>query len=673
MRFRYSGIRSVFLLFLAFGIHEAYARDISGKDTILISQYLNKGRKVHYTNPDSALYYYQAAFNPGLNYEIKALSTVSDLEKAYYTLVINALNYSGNIFYYRDEYKRAEYYYQRSLDISRAAGLPGFTGLALFDIGYIRYVNNDFISAGDLFEQSYLTFKETGDNMGKYDALHAKALTHKRRGNYEKSDSCFRECLLIAELFADSLMISDIYINLGILLCEQGKLEEGAGLFETALEYYLRIGNQKAVSLALLNMGVVMKLVNEYDKALEYITKSTDIEELLQHKSQLAVRYYNLADLYFEMGLNSKAKEYCLKLESVANEIGSRPFLAECNFLMGKNHYTDNDYKKAGALFATASDSAMKSGNLSLLANIRLWQAKVFLMEGNHSQTVGFAREAYDLAHTLNQPYLKKDAALLLSEGFEKMGNFADALNWYKKYLSHSDSINHLEQSKAINRMVAQYDFAQKEKENEILRNKASYQEQKIKNRNIVSVASVAGLVLCAIILVLMIKRSRDARLLYSHREMLNIQHLHEIEDELEGKNRELASKMLFLNQKNELITRLIKRLQELKDSTRPSAEEIVSIVNELKVDMPQSSWREFETQFIKVHPAFYERLGTKHPELTSWEQRICAFLRMNLNTREIASITGRSHKSIEVARSRIRQKLKLQRTGNLNSYLSSV
>lgn len=85
------------------------------------------------------------------------------------------------------------------------------------------------------------------------------------------------------------------------------------------------------------------------------------------------------------------------------------------------------------------------------------------------------------------------------------------------------------------------------------------------------------------------------------------------------------------------------------------------------------NNWKEFETQFVQVHPDFYKRLFEKYPDLTSYEQRICAFLRMNLNTKEISSITGRSAKSIEVTRSRIRKKLNLSRRSNLSSFLASV
>jgi len=487
------------------------------------------------------------------------------------------------------------------------------------------------------------------------------------------ADSCYLECLVIAGELSDSVMISDIKINLGVLLCEQGKLEEGILLFEQALKYYEQIGLDQAVSTALLNIGVVLKMVQEYDKALDYIRRSTALEESRQQKSQLAVRYYNMADLYMEMGRNDKAFEYCRKLQAVANEIGARPFVAECNFLLGKYYFLEKDYGKAGQYFSRASDSAARSNHKPLMANAWLWRAKSSLRQGNYSDAMDKALKSYSLSKEMNQVSLQKEASMVISEVHEKTGNDREALKWHKVFLAHSDTLSHFDQQKEINRIEARYNYEKKEKENELLRNKTYLQEQQIRNRNLVAIASVSGIIMSIVIIILLIKRSRDTRQLYEQQQMLSIQHLREIESELDGKKRELASKMMFLNQKNDLIGRIMEKLKDIQQSSDFSPEELNDVVSELRVESPQSNWREFEVQFTQVHPDFYKKLYERHPELTSYEQRICAFLRMNLNTKEISAITGRSAKSIEVTRSRIRTKLRLSRNDNLSSFLAAI
>ena len=68
--------------------------------------------------------------------------------------------------------------------------------------------------------------------------------------------------------------------------------------------------------------------------------------------------------------------------------------------------------------------------------------------------------------------------------------------------------------------------------------------------------------------------------------------------------------------------------------------------------------WEEFEYRFQNVHEEFYQNLKKKFPDLTPAEIKLAAFLRLNMNTKEIASITNQSVNSLETARYRLRKKL---------------
>jgi tetratricopeptide (TPR) repeat protein len=643
-------------------------------DTSKFKQILKKGNSIRKSHPDSALFYYQLILDDFNSNGPKLIPEhPTDLEKNYFETVINAANQTGNIYYYRDEYSRAETYYRQSLEIAKQAGLKNFIGKALFDIGYIRYMNNEFLDAGQLFKESFALYTETGDLPGMYSTLNACGLSDKHLGNLDVADSCFNKALTIARKLNDSVLISDIKIHLGILYCEQEKLEEGIILFKEALDFYEKTGNKDAISDALLNIGVVMKMVGENEKALAYIRESTQIEELSQVKSQLVIRYYHLADLYLQMKNNEKAFEFCKKTLTVAEEIASKPFVADCNYLMGKYYFNEKKYKDAISYFATALQTAEKSDDKTLITNIYEWSANAYVQLGEYKKATTYAQHAYNEANDLRMTRNQKEVAHTLVKIYEKTGNIQKALHWFEIYHNISDSINYFDQQKEIKRIEARYNYEKKERENELLRNKTSLQEQKLKNRSVTLFAMLLAIILSIVVIILLIYRIKYNRARSRQQQTETLKKLESLSDALEGKDRELTSKMMFLNQKNELIGRIISQLQELQDTPDAHYSEIHALVNELRSDSNQSNWKEFETQFVQVHPDFYKRLFEKYPSLTSYEQRICAFLRMNLNTKEISNITGRSAKSIEVTRSRIRKKLKLPRKSNLSSFLASV
>jgi hypothetical protein len=84
--------------------------------------------------------------------------------------------------------------------------------------------------------------------------------------------------------------------------------------------------------------------------------------------------------------------------------------------------------------------------------------------------------------------------------------------------------------------------------------------------------------------------------------------------------------------------------------------------------------WKEFECRFQQVHEQFYKTLTERFPDLTPSERRLCAFLKLNMTTKEISAMTRQNAKSIDVARTRLRKKLNLTGTDqNLITFLVTL
>ena len=143
---------------------------------------------------------------------------------------------------------------------------------------------------------------------------------------------------------------------------------------------------------------------------------------------------------------------------------------------------------------------------------------------------------------------------------------------------------------------------------------------------------------------------------------------------ELEFRNRELTAKAMFLLQKDELLSRTVEILDKIVTGNE---EEFIcrinALIKTLKMNRMDKTWQEFETHFNQVDANFYQRLMTRFPTLTSNEKKLCAFIRLNLSTKEICAITQRSQKSIEIARTRLRQRLNLLRDQPLSAVIAAI
>ena len=149
-----------------------------------------------------------------------------------------------------------------------------------------------------------------------------------------------------------------------------------------------------------------------------------------------------------------------------------------------------------------------------------------------------------------------------------------------------------------------------------------------------------------------------------------------QLETEIAHKNRELAISTMHLVQRKELIHKLQEPLKQIlrKTTDKTAIAEIKRITRLLNEDATlDEAWGQFAHHFDQVHINFLKRLREQHPQLTATDQKLCAYLRMNLSTKEIAPLMNISIRGVEAGRYRIRKKLGLDNTVNLNEFMINI
>jgi len=144
---------------------------------------------------------------------------------------------------------------------------------------------------------------------------------------------------------------------------------------------------------------------------------------------------------------------------------------------------------------------------------------------------------------------------------------------------------------------------------------------------------------------------------------------------ELDLINRELATSSIFISQKNKIIGLIKKDINRLlkveKSINRNDIAKVLKTIDEnIKFD---NDWYRIKAHFEKIHPGFFDRLRKKFPQLTPNDHKLCALLRMNLNTKEISHILKITAPSTEISRIRLRKKLVLPKAVNLTQFICEV
>ena len=139
------------------------------------------------------------------------------------------------------------------------------------------------------------------------------------------------------------------------------------------------------------------------------------------------------------------------------------------------------------------------------------------------------------------------------------------------------------------------------------------------------------------------------------------------LEDQFSQKKKELANTLLHLNKNVELLIEVKEQLAQ-STSGGEAFRDIIKKIDENLTD--EDSWQLLEDAFNNVDQEFLSKLKTEFTELSPSELKLCVYLRLNLSTKEIATLLNITPKSVEIKRYRLRKKLNLGGEDHLQDFI---
>lgn len=138
----------------------------------------------------------------------------------------------------------------------------------------------------------------------------------------------------------------------------------------------------------------------------------------------------------------------------------------------------------------------------------------------------------------------------------------------------------------------------------------------------------------------------------------------------IESKNRELAVSTMNLINKNEILGQ-IKKTLETQQGNEVDLRSVLRIIDQNINE--EDNWNVFKDAFNNADKDFLDKVKKKHPALTPNDLRLCAYLRLNLASKEIAPLLNISPRSVEIKRYRLRKKMELPHEKSLVEYILEI
>lgn len=438
---------------------------------------------------------------------------------------------------------------------------------------------------------------------------------------YDKALELFLKALRIAEDIQNKSYISKLQSNIGAVYFRLGKYEQALNYYEESLKIIDQLSSEgdtvqsKMLPNIYNNIGLVYGLQDKPAKAVFYMEKAIEVVDT-NNQGRLGQFYNNISEQYYKTGNKKKAFEYASKSLELRESLKSQTGITYSNYSLAKLYFQDGDLKKA----------------------------------------TGFLEKAQQLALEVNSKHILRDIYDLFVKIYEADRDYKTAISYLKKLNDVKNGMLNDTISSKITSLKLEYDFDKKValKELEIQKSK------QIHRLTMGLVLLLLGLISVLYLLV----RNRNKRI---HLEKVSL------EKDLESRNKELTTNAMFLVRNTDLVRKVTGRLIDMKANLKPENTPIIKdIISDLQSLEKDDLWNEFEVHFNRVHLDFYKKLKEYSSDLTPNELKFCAFLRINMSSKEISSMSGITVKSVEVMRSRIRKKLKITNTDtNLIDFLS--
>ena len=579
--------------------------------------------------------------------KVDSLISIIEYKKTADTTLIKAYN-DLSIQYAISDKDRAFYYVNKALEIAKKNQKPRGIAGAMNCKGVIFYYQKEYDSAIACYTKALRINKELNHQWGQASALHQIGAVYNRLNRYKEAIESFKKSGEIFLSLQDSLSYIKTIENIGVSFKHLKYYNKALENFLVASKYYDHSNNGLGSGRINIHISNILIYQEEYHKALQYLTKSLEIAEDDNNKILLSTTFINMGVCFKETGRYREAILYFKKALLNRKTDSNLKTIALAQSSLGDTYFEMQEYKLALSFHKEALNNYSKKGDQQYKSVTHNAIAKTYVKLQYIDSAMFHGKIALQLAKEINDLKEQKEATQTLALIAEQIGDSKIAYQHYKQITFLKDTLLAIQQIEHTRELQYKYESEIKEK---------YISELSAKNYN----AKLNNIYLVIIFLFCVFSLSLGI-IIFRKKFKLSCIEKVLLNRELDHKNKELTTNSLQLAKKNEFLESLkeeVKQIHFSEDQNRHyNYQKLLQILNFTKVS--DKDWENFKNCFEQLHNDFYIKIKYKYPDVTSNELRLMALLKINLSSKEIASILNITQEGVRKARYRLRKKLNI-------------
>lgn len=483
--------------------------------------------------------------------------------------------------------------------------------------------SGDDVQSLEMQQRAYECFVKAGRRDAAAQTQYNMALCFYRKGNIASAFSTYQEALATAREFAYHHLEMSILIGLGTLYDQLSEYDSALTHFREARDLARNHGITTSEAQALSNIATALFHGKYFEQAQETMVEALAAYRAMGHVYGEASVLGNMAGYYFETGDYTSALGY---YNEALHSFESLKAKADCVRIlanMGQTWAARKNLTKSNSCYTKALKIARSLQEPRMTVLTLTGMIANATASGDLQQAEEYYIQAAELNTRIESRIFTEQLLHHGAELYEKLGDYKRSLQLQKELYAFFEQSYHENSARRL----------------------ALYGTQ------------------------LQVERARHER------EVATL-HARDLQNKLETKERELNTMALHLVEKQELIASLKHSIGELEQQSSkeiPTAVATVLRTLEREAEASNREWNTFREQFEHISHDFIARLAAQHPTLTTTELKVCALLRLQLSSKDIAHILHITDRAIEKHRLNIRRKLKLSKNDSLSSLLAGM
>ena len=572
--------------------------------------------------------------------------------------------------------EEAKMYAHIELDISKKIDYKKGIAVGNMHLGNYHGNRSENDSALFYYEKAKTMFTEINQTRGIIFVNHSLSDITRLKGDLDGAIKISKETLELIKthekegdlktkfIGSQHNALSNIYIEKGnykIALIEAFK----------ALKCFEDINHETRKADVLKQIGDIESGLGNHEASIDYFNQAIEIYERFEDKMYAAYAYNSLGISYQNLkDYNNATKNYELAI-SYSREVEDNLSLSNALHNQAELKIIKNNYTEAKKLLMDAKTIAEKEDLKLSLVNAYDGLAQVDYQTNIFSEALNNNQKAIEIAKSIGTLSHLKDLYKYRSKILQSLNNNSEALLYLESYQKLNDSLFNTTKSQQIEELKTIYETEKKETEIALQQKEIENLNKEVEISNLRKGLYAGGMFTFVAVSGLLFfgfkQRMKKNKIEREKQEAIYKQ-------EIAFKKKELASQTLHLVQKSTFIQELKENLEKIKQSPQLFKVEFRRLVMLLKKESAEDKdWEVFKSYFSEVHNNFDNKLKEIYNNINEKEIRLASFIRMNLSTKEIASMLNVLPESVLKSKYRLKKKLNLDKETDLNVFLSNL